>query len=282
MQDPLDLAERAARVVRERIVGSPRVAVVLGSGLGGLVDSLERAVSIPFTDLPGLPRTSVVGHGGRYVAGRLAGLDVLLQAGRVHAYEGCSPDEVVAPVRIAAALGVETLLLTNAAGGIHPGLSPGDLLLLQDQIDFSFRPLPTAPLRPGTIRAPEVQTPFDADLAGTISAAARATGIDLPVGTYAGLHGPSFETPAEVRMLAKIGADVVGMSTVAEVVTARALGLRVAALSLVTNRATGLAPEPLSHDEVLAVGRESGARLERLLREVLTRLGGADQSAGAK
>lgn len=258
----------------------PRIAITLGSGLGGLVEALGDPVAIPFAEVPPLPATGVVGHGGRFVWGRLAGTEVLVQAGRVHAYEGHPMDVVVAPVRILAELGVGVLVLTNAAGGIRPGLEPGDLLLLEDQINLSFRAPLAGPVLAGEARFPDMSAPFDAELRGVFREAAEAEGVELSEGTYASVHGPSFETRAEVRMLAGLGADVVGMSTVHEVIVARALGLRVAALSLVTNRATGLSAHPLGHDEVLDVGRKAAARTERLVAEAVRRMAAGARAGG--
>ena len=262
----------SAAALRSALPSVPPVAITLGSGMGGLVDALEDVVSVPFADLPPLPPAGVVGHGGRFVFGRLDGHPVLIQAGRVHAYEGHPPHVLVAPVRILAELGVTSLILTNAAGGIRPGLQPGDLVLLEDQINLSFRAPLVGPVRPGEERFPDMSAPFDPALRGTLREAAVDEGIELAEGVYASVHGPSFETRAEVRMLGRLGADVVGMSTTAEVVVARARGLRVAGLSLVTNRATGLSLEALNHEEVLEVGRLAAGRTQRLLTAALRRI----------
>jgi purine-nucleoside phosphorylase len=261
--------------------------VTLGSGLSDLVDALEEPRSVAFDELPSLPSAGAPGHGGgRFAFGRLDGTPVLLQAGRIHAYEGVALEAVIAPVRILASLGVGALLLTNAAGGIRPGLEPGDLVLLDDQIDLTFRRPLAGPVRDGETRFPDMSAPFDAELRASLRRVALEEGIELSEGTYAAVHGPSYETRAEVRMLARLGADVVGMSTVAEVATARALGLPVAALSLVTNRATGLAGRPLRHEEVLETGREAAGRMTRLVRGFLRRVsderGVAGQSTSAK
>jgi purine-nucleoside phosphorylase len=262
----------------------PDVVVTLGSGLADLVDAVDDLVEVPFTDLPSLPAAGAPGHGGgRFVFGRLDDVPVLLQAGRIHAYEGVAPEAVVAPVRIVAALGVRALLLTNAAGGIRPGLEPGDLVLLDDQIDLTFRRPLAGAVREGEMRFPDMSVPFDPVLRGVLREVARDQGMELAEGVYAAVHGPSYETRAEVRMLARLGADLVGMSTVGEVAAARALGLPTAAVSLVTNRATGLAARPLSHEEVLETGRRAGAGMIRLVRGLLGRLSGfGGQSTSAK
>jgi purine-nucleoside phosphorylase len=266
--------EGAARALSARLPLRPRVAVVLGSGLGALVDELADPTSVPFEELPGFPASSVPGHAGRFVAGRLGGVAVLFQCGRYHFYEGRPADVVGAPVRVAAALGVETLVLTNAAGGIHPSLEPGDLVLLEDHINLMAQSPLAGPVHAGESRFPDMSAPYDAGLREIALAAGREAGVRLRSGIYAGVLGPAFETAAEVRMLAGLGADVVGMSTVPEVLVARARGVRCLAISVVTNKATGLGGGELSHAEVIAVGREAGERLVRLLRVALPRIEG--------
>jgi len=278
--------------MRELLPRIPRIAVVLGSGLGGFARALDDPVSIPFADLPPLPPAAVEGHGGRFVAGSLRGVDVLVQAGRVHAYEGVAEEVVAAPVRMMAALGVEAVVMTNAAGGIHPLFEPGDVVLLDDQINFSFRSVLRGPTVHGESRFPDMGAPFDDALREAIRDAALGLGMRLREGTYAGVLGPAYETPAEIRMLRRLGADLVGMSTVHEVAVARAAGLRVAVLSLVTNRAAGLGAGALSHTEVLEVGRRASADVVRLLTEVVCATGvgpaappqreASDASTGAK
>jgi purine-nucleoside phosphorylase len=264
----------------------PRIAITLGSGLGDLVDAVEEPVSVPFADVRPIPAAGVAGHGGRFVFGVLEGVDVVLQAGRVHHYEGYDPEVVSAPVRILAVLGVEAMIFTNASGGIRADLRPGDLLLIEDQINASFTSPLAGPMRPGEPRFPDMSGPFDAGLREAFKRAAISEGLELPEGTYASVHGPSYETRAEVRMLARLGADVVGMSTTSEVIVARSLGLRVAAVSLVTNRATGLSTESLSHADVLRTGRAAAERAERLIRAAVARFDVEQtprgQSTGAK
>jgi purine-nucleoside phosphorylase len=261
-----------ADTLRAAFPSIPPLAITLGSGLGALVDALDDPVAVPFSEVSPLPSTGVVGHDGCFVFGRLDGIEVVVQSGRIHAYEGYPTGIVVAPIRILADLGVEAVILTNAAGGIRPGLEPGDLLLVEDHINLSFRAPLTGSVLEGEERFPDMSAPFDPELRMAMRQAALDEGIDLTEGTYAGVHGPSFETRAEVRMLGHLGADVVGMSTVAEVIVARARGLRVAGLSLVTNRATGLATQPLGHQEVLEVGREAAGRTVRLLTSAVRRI----------
>jgi len=271
--------EAVADALRARLGGDPEVLVVLGSGLGQLADAVTDAVVVPFVELPGWPGTSVVGHAGRYVGGRIAGRSVLLQAGRFHLYEGHAPEVVAAPVRVAAALGVGTVVLTNAAGGVDPALEPGDLVLIEDHINFMFRSPLVGPVREGDVRFPDMSAPYDPELRALARRAAEAVGVPLRGGVYAAMLGPSFETAAEVRMLGTLGAHVVGMSTVPEVIAARARGLRCLAFSVVTNKGTGLASAPQTHEEVMEVGRRAGAALVRVLEELLRIL---PQSTGAK
>lgn len=265
---------QAAESLRARIDGEPEVLVVLGSGLAGFANVLEDAVTIEFSEVPGYPSTGVAGHAGRYVCGRLEGKRTLVQVGRFHAYEGHAMDIVVAPIRIAASLGIGTVVVTNAAGGVDPNLAVGSLVLLDDHINFMFRSPLAGPVRDGEGRFPDMSRPYDTTLQELAIEAALELGIPLPRGTYAALLGPSYETPAEVRMLASLGADMVGMSTVPEVITARALGLRVLGFSVVTNPAAGLSggDEALSHAEVLEIGERATDRLTAILRGVLRRL----------
>lgn len=279
----IDIAAAAA-ALQVRLGGdaAPRALVVLGSGLGHLASGVANPVVVPFDEIPGFPSAGVAGHAGEYVHGTLAGVEVLLQAGRFHIYEGHAPDVVAAPVRVAAALGIEVLLLTNAAGGVNPELEPGDVVLLDDHLNLMFRSPLMGPTRAGETRFPDMSEPYDAGLREAALAAAATLDVPLRRGVYAALTGPSYETAAEVRMLWRLGADVVGMSTVPEVITARALGLRCLAFSVVTNKGTGLSAEPLSHEDVQEVGARSGRVVGRLIESVLASLVGGSQSKGAK
>jgi purine-nucleoside phosphorylase len=270
----------AAAHVRRALPATPRVAVVLGSGLGHLADRLEQAVTIEFDSIPGLPPSTVPGHAGRFAFGSLEGSPVLLQAGRYHAYEGHPMEVVVAPVRILARLGVETLVLTNAVGGIRPTLGSGDLVLIEDHINLMFRSPLVGPVVESESRFPDMSAAYDPRLRELALRVATERGVPLSRGVYAGVLGPQYETSAEVRMLTRLGADVVGMSTVPEVIVARALGLRCVAFSMVTNQATGIGAEPISHEEVLEVGRRAGPRLGDLIAPLLAALDA--QSTGTK
>ena len=280
----IDVAAAAERL-RQVLPSVPATAVIVGSGLGGLEEALDHRVAVPFGDLPGLPSAGVAGHGGRFVFGRLGPAAVLLQSGRFHLYEGRPPDVVVAPVRILSALGVEQVIMTNAAGGIHPLLEPGHVVLVDDVLNLTFRSPLAGPVLEGETRFPDMSRPMDPGLADLLRDSAAHLGQRLATGTYAAVLGPQYETPAEVRMLRRMGADVVGMSTVPEVIAAAARGLRCAVLSLVTNKAAGLAASPLSHEEVLEVGAAASEDVSALVTEAVTRLhagGDARQSTGAK
>jgi purine-nucleoside phosphorylase len=262
----------AAEAVAARLAGRrPRVAIVLGSGLGFLADDVADAVRIPYRDVPGFPATGVAGHKGELVAGALAGVPVIAQSGRFHLYEGHAAEVVVRPVRAFAALGAEIVIFTNAAGGLRPTFRPGTLMLIADHINFMWRNPLIGPVGAGEERFPDMSEPYDPALRALAREAAREARVPLEEGVYCALLGPSYETPAEIRMLQRLGADAVGMSTVPEVIAARARGLRCLAFSTITNAAAGLGP-PLSHAEVLEVGERVAGQLAQVIRGVVTRL----------
>jgi purine-nucleoside phosphorylase len=262
--------------LRERVTRAPHAVLVLGSGLGGMADDVEDAVRIPFREIPGFPRRvqEVAGHAGTLVAGRLAGVEVAALQGRFHLYAGWRPDDVAVPVRALAALGARTMLLTNAAGGIRPGFRPGDLMLIADHLNLMWQNPLIGKTVPGEQRFPDMSDPYDAAFRTVAEEAARGLGIPLTEGVYAAVLGPSYETPAEIRMLARLGADAVGMSTVPEVLVARALGVRCLGISCITNLAAGLGGERLTHEEVVEVGARVRDRLAALVRGVLPRIAG--------
>ncbi len=267
--------EEALKALREKIPERPDVFVVLGSGLSDLAEGVTDGVSIPFDAVPGFPEPGVKGHAGRLVSGKVQGKRVLFQAGRFHYYEDHAPGVVAAPVRLAAHLGARTVILTNAAGSLVPELSPGSILLLDDHLNLMGRsPLagPAAGGADGEERFPDMGAPYDPELQSLALYVAGKRGIPLAKGTYAAVLGPSYETPAEVRALRMAGADAVGMSTVPEAITARALGMRVVAFSLITNQAAGLGPDPLHHDEVLEMSQVAGGRLKELIQAFLAQL----------
>lgn len=270
--DGMDLTETLA-YLHERITIRPRVQLVLGSGLGALAEALEEAVRIPFAEIPGFAPATVEGHRGVLVVGRLEGVECIALQGRYHLYEGHSPFVVTVPVRVAAALGARTLLVTNAAGGINRAFEPGDLMIIDDHINFMWRnPLVGAEVD-GDARIPDMSEPYDRGLQAMAEQVALEHGIRTVRGVYAGVTGPSYETPAEIRMLQRFGADAVGMSTVPEVLVARALGVRVVGISLISNAAAGLSASPLSHEEVMAAGVAARERFETLVRGLVRRIG---------
>jgi len=272
----------AAEHLRSRIDTVPGIVIVLGSGLGLLEDGLKDRVVVPFADIPGFPQATVVGHAGRYAAGKLAGVPVLLQCGRFHLYEGGGGEAVAAPVRVARALGARVIVFTNAAGGVRRTLAPGDVVLIDDHMNWTFRSPLFGPVQPGEIRFPDMSEPYDAELRALARAAALEVGERLEEGTYAGMLGPQYETAAEVRMLERVGADVVGMSTVAEVLVARAGGVRCMGFSVVANKAVGLFVGTLDHEDVIAQVHAGGGRLVRILGALLPRIAAGAYSESTK
>lgn len=260
----------AAAAIRRRLAGrEPVLAVTLGSGLGPLARRIQEPLVIPYAEIPGFPPPSVEGHKGELVIGSLGGRLVIAQSGRFHMYEGHSADLAALPVRVFAALGVRTFVVTNAAGGIREGFGPGTLMLITDHLNLTGRSPLVGAVLPGETRFPDMTAPYDPALRSVALDTAARLGIELREGVYAGLLGPSYETPAEIRMLGGHGADAVGMSTVLEVIAARALGLRCLGFSTITNSAAGLGGAELSHGEVMEVAAQVGDRLGRLLEEVI-------------
>jgi purine-nucleoside phosphorylase len=276
---PIAPADQPARIdaleaaVRARSDLTPRLGIVLGSGLGGLADDLEDSVAIAFADLPGWPAATAPGHVGRLLLGRLGGTPVVMLQGRFHVYEGNDPGLVIQPVLLFRKLGAEIVVLTNAAGGVDPAFGPGTLMVISDHLNLTGR---TPLLGPNADQiGPRFQDLTDAwspRLRVALHAAGEAEGVPLAEGVYAGLLGPQYETPAEVRMLRTLGADAVGMSTVLECIAARWAGLEVCGVSLVTNAGAGYSGVPLSHDEVMAAGAEAGPRLARVIRRFVADL----------
>ncbi|GAC1684546.1 MAG: purine-nucleoside phosphorylase [Gemmatimonadaceae bacterium] len=266
-------AASCAEVLRTAMRGaSPSIGLVLGSGLGGLTDRVEDPHGVRFAEIPGFPRTAVAGHPGMVVGGRLVGREVVVVAGRFHIYEGHDVAVAGFPVRVLHALGVRTLIVSNAAGGIRRTLRPGDLMVIADHANLMFRNPLIGILEGGDERFPDMSTPYDGELRRLLHVAGGATQVALTDGVYAALAGPSYETPAEVRMLERLGADAVGMSTVPEVLVARALGMRVVGISCITNLASGLARHPLTHSDVLETSARVAADFERLVMEFVGRI----------
>jgi purine-nucleoside phosphorylase len=267
------MIEAAVRAVRARTTLVPDVAIILGTGLGGLAEEIVVEARIPYGEIPGFPLSTVESHAGRLLAGTLAGRRVFAMQGRVHLYEGYTPQEIGFPVRVLARLGARTLVVSNACGGMHPLWSPGDLMLIADHINL----LGTNPLvgpnddRLGP-RFPDMSAPYDAELRTLAQAVGLALGVPLREGVYVAVTGPNLETRAEYRMLRALGADVVGMSTVPEVITAVHMGMRVLGISIITDQCLPDALAPATLEQILAVAREAEPRLTALVRGVVERL----------
>ena len=266
-------ARGAADAIRARIGShAPVAAIVLGSGLGGLADDIEQAATIPYREIPGFPAATVAGHAGALIAGNLAGRPVLALAGRFHAYEGHDVRLAAFPARVMHALGAPTLIVSNAAGGVNRLWEPGDLMLIRDHINLMFQNPLIGRLESGDLRFPDMSAPYDDELAALARSVAAEKGRALREGVYAALLGPAYETPAEVRMLAALGADAVGMSTVPEVIVARAVGMRVLGLSCITNLACGLSNMPITHAEVLDTTARAAGAFRALVTGIVARL----------
>jgi xanthosine phosphorylase len=271
LRGPAPLERNAVDAIRARVPGvTPRVGLILGSGLSGIADAIEGAIALDYADLPGFPRPGVEGHAGRLVLGRLGGVPVACLQGRAHLYEGVPAAAVNVLPRTLKALGCEILILTNAAGSLRPEIEPGAIALIEDHINLlGQNPLVGPNADDAGPRFPDMSEVYDGALREGVRRVAERLGIPLRSGVYLATLGPSFETPAEIRAFRALGADLVGMSTVPEAISARHVGLRVLGLSIVTNLAAGLAQHPLSHEETLTQAAGAAATLERLLRGLL-------------
>ncbi|MCC7000534.1 MAG: purine-nucleoside phosphorylase [Gemmatimonadaceae bacterium] len=266
-------AKRAADAVRERLgVKSPVAAIVLGSGLGTLADKVTDATRVPYSEIPGFHAPSVVGHKGELIRGMLGGREVLMLAGRFHMYEGHSAQVAALPIRVVHALGARTLFVSNAAGGVRRTFKPGDLMIIADHLNLMFRNPLIGPAQKGEVRFPDMSAPWTPRLQTLLEDSAREVGVTLQRGVYAGLLGPTYETPAEVRMLERMGADAVGMSTVPEVIVAAALKMQVAGITCITNHAAGITAAPLDHSEVVEVGARAGVAFCAVVEAFVRRL----------
>jgi purine-nucleoside phosphorylase len=266
-------AEHAARTVRARAGAEARVALVLGSGLGAFADELEDAVAIPFAEVPGFARSTVEGHAGRLVVGSVGGARIAVMQGRFHFYEGYTLEEVTFPVRVLSLLGVKSLALTNAAGGLNNSLHQGSLMLISDHLNLmGANPLRGANDARFGVRFPDMSEVYDRGFQEIAVQEAHAAGTELRRGVYAALAGPSYETPAEIRMLRALGADAVGMSTVPEAIVARHTGVKVLGISCITNMAAGVSDKPIEHSEVIETGERVRATFTELLRRVIPKL----------
>lgn len=266
MHNTMEQIQIAAAHIKGRIGGEPQIGIILGSGLGPLVNVLEQPVEIDYGEIPGFPQATVEGHAGKLVYGNLAGKQVLVMKGRFHLYEGYDVSQVVFHIRVFSLLGIKNLLVTNAAGGINTGYTAGDLMLITDHISF-FAP---SPLRGSNldefgVRFPDMCNAYDRDLINIAKETANKEGISLKQGIYAFAQGPMFETPAEIRALRVLGADAVGMSTVPEVIVARHCGMKVLGISCITNMAAGVLEETLNHTEVIETADRVGKSFRKLV-----------------
>ncbi|HNW58848.1 MAG TPA: purine-nucleoside phosphorylase [bacterium] len=268
-----DKIQEAMAFVRPRLSEPPRVAIILGSGLGGFSERIMPAVRIETTEIPHYPHSTVPGHAGCWFAGRLGPVPVIAVQGRVHFYEGYSLQQVTFPIHLLASLGVETLIVTTACGGVNPEFAAGDLMLITDQINFTFNsPLIGRPDDQLGPRFPDMMHCYDPALIDLARRKAAELAIPLRSGIFCGMTGPAYETAAEVRMLRLLGGDAVSMSTAPEVIVARQRHLRVLGISLITNPGTGLSTEKLTHEEVTAIAHQSSARMGKLLEAIVAGL----------
>ena len=266
-------AEHAARVVRSRTTETPRVAVILGSGLGGFADDFEDAVGIPYEEIPGFSRSTAQGHAGKLVIGKIDQVPLVAMQGRVHYYEGYSLEQVTFPVRVFKLLGIKTLILTNAAGGVNVQLSQGALMVLSDHLNL----MGDNPLRGSNDnrfgpRFPDMTSVYAPELQEIVIEEAKGLNVEVRRGIYAALAGPSYETPAEIHLMRNLGADAVGMSTVPEAIVARQMDIEVLGISCITNMAAGISDEPINHEDVMATGDRVRETFTQLLRRVVTRV----------
>jgi purine-nucleoside phosphorylase len=278
MEDQFVVAETAAQSILERTTLRPRVGLVLGSGLGSFADSLTNATRIPYAEIPAFPRSTAIGHAGQFVIGHARGVPIAAMQGRVHLYEGYSPQQVAFPMRVFGRMGIRSVILTNAAGGINRHYEEGALVLIRDHINLQgTNPLvgPNDDLL--GVRFPDMTHAYAKHYREVAKQEGAKLGMTLHEGVYAAMLGPSYETPAEINFLRIIGADLVGMSTVNEVIAARHMGIPVLAISCVTNMAAGILDEPLSHQEVLETGERVKGSFEELLRAILPRIEQAEE-----
>ncbi|MFC0470476.1 purine-nucleoside phosphorylase [Halalkalibacter kiskunsagensis] len=263
--------EQAARYINRILLKTPKVGLILGSGLGVLADEIKDPVQISYSDIPGFPTSTVEGHAGQLVCGTLEGLNVIAMQGRFHFYEGYTLDKVTFPIRVMKELGIDALIVTNAAGGVNTNLEPGDLMLITDHINNAGQnPLIGPNDTELGVRFPDMSTAYDGDLQSIAKRAAERLDIALKEGVYVWNSGPSYETPAEVRMLRQIGGDAVGMSTVPEVIIARHAEIKVLGISCISNMAAGILDQPLTHDEVIETTEKVKDNFLIFVKEILS------------
>ena len=257
----------AVTALKQHIEEPPQIGIVLGSGLGGLVDEMENAVSVRFEDIPNFPVSSVPGHRGEVLFGNLCGVSLFALAGRVHYYEGYSMQQVVFPIRVMAAFDVKTVIVTNSVGAVNASYKPGDIVAIRDHINL----MGANPLK-GTNDFVDLSAAYSSELRKLAREIADGQGLILNSGVYAGYSGPSYETPAEIKAMRTMGADMVGMSTVPEVIQANSLGMRVLGLSMITNMAAGMSAKPLSHQDVIQTSKKASAKFSALVMGILEQL----------
>jgi purine-nucleoside phosphorylase len=271
----------AVEAIQNRTSIRPEVGIILGSGLGSVADSLTESVTISYTEIPHFHGTSVEGHAGKMIIGKFQGIPTVFLQGRFHRYEGYSMTDVVFPTRTICGLGIHTVVLTNAAGGVNTRFRPGDLMLIEDHLNLmGDNPLMGPNLAQLGPRFPDLSEAYNRVCFDAFKQTAKEVGIEVHQGVYGGLLGPTYETPAEIRMLRTLGADAVGMSTVPESIAANHLGVRVAGVSCITNLGAGLSPQKLTHQEVIDNSRASAAKLKKLLEATVPKLSMSKKSAG--
>ncbi len=263
----------ACEKLREHTDQRPELCVVLGSGLGAYADTLEDAQAVDYAAIPTFPVSTVQGHAGRLVFGKKHGVSVVCMQGRFHCYEGYTAAETVIPLRALIRLGIKKLLITNAAGGVNTGFKPGDIMIIEDHINFTFlNPLTGPNMDDFGPRFPDMSYAYDNQLIQALKDSAASHGIDIKTGVYAMMSGPSYESPAEIRALRTLGADAVGMSSVPEIIAAAHAGVKSAALSCITNMAAGILDQPLNHEEVMETGRVAASRIQTVINGFIERL----------
>lgn len=265
-----NIIKKAADYVKDKIGPEPEIGMILGSGLGFLGDEVDNPIFIEYSEIPGFPVSTVKGHKGRFVIGTFMGRQVIIMQGRFHYYEGWEMKEIIMPVRLMKLIGVKKLIVTNAAGGINFDFAPGDLMIIEDHINFlGINALRGKNIDEFGTRFPDMSFGYSEDIRGKIENAAAAADVDIKKGVYSMVSGPSFETPAEIKMLRALGADAVGMSTVPEVVAANHCGIEVAGISLITNMAAGILKQVLTHEEVMETAEMAKDKFAELIRKLL-------------
>lgn len=273
IEESLKTLQEIVKANCSRALGKPRIGLILGSGLGGIADDVREACTIPYNRIPHFVRSTIEGHAGEMVLGKLEGKEVCVMKGRVHFYEGYTMREVTYPVRVMARMGIENLIITAATGGINKNFSPGDLVLITDHINFmGDNPLIGDRTKGQSITFTNLENVYDRDLIRIVLSCAKVLKIKLQQGVYIAMRGPSYETPAETEMARRMGADLVGMSVVPESIVGKQLGLKILGISCVANMAGGTSKEPMNHQSVLRVAERAKAKLSQLLKEIVKRI----------